>query len=256
MGIAITCGMNSALSTLISQSFGQNNMRLCGIYYNQARIIVTVLFIPLMIILSNCDHLFRLCGFEEQIVQNAQIFIWYKAPYLYFYSLYDATKRLLYNTGYQTVPMYIQIATTVLHPLWCYIFVDVLNMGIKGPALALSLSQIINISALSLYLNRIESFKEAWFLPNAECFKGLKHYLSIGFYSMCLIWLEWCAFEFLTFMSGFLDVNSTGAQTILFNFECLLYMPALAMQIGSGAMVGKFIGANDVPNAKRYAKVS
>jgi Na+-driven multidrug efflux pump len=68
VGVAITCGMNSALTTLISQAHGQKNMRLCGMYYNQARIMVTILFIPLMIILGNCDHLFRAFGFEEHIV--------------------------------------------------------------------------------------------------------------------------------------------------------------------------------------------
>lgn len=66
-GIAITCGMNSALSTLISQSYGSKNMRLCGVYYNQARIMVAVLFVPIMIVLINSDHVFRAIGFEEHI---------------------------------------------------------------------------------------------------------------------------------------------------------------------------------------------
>jgi Na+-driven multidrug efflux pump len=83
--------------------------------------------------------------------------------------------------------------------------------------------------SLSIYIGRLEEFKEMWFFPNAECFKGLGNYIKLGFFSMCMIWLEWCAFEFLTFMSGYLDVDSTGAQIILFNFECLIYMPALAM---------------------------
>lgn len=34
MGLAIVCGMNSALSTLISQCHGQNQKKLIGNYYN------------------------------------------------------------------------------------------------------------------------------------------------------------------------------------------------------------------------------
>lgn len=172
---------------------------------------VTILFIPIMIFIANTDKIFLAFGFEEHICQHALTFALYKSPYLYFYSIYDATKRLLYNTGYQNVPMVIQVVTTCIHPLWCYLFVDVFDMGIKGPALAQSVSHILNILVLSLYLNRIESFKEAWYWPTVECFKGIGNYMKIGFFSMCLIWLEWCAFEFMTFMSGYLDVASTGA---------------------------------------------
>ena len=112
------------------------------------------------------------------------------------------------------------------------------------------------MTVLSIYLGRIPEFKEAWFWPNAECLKGLVNYVRIGIYSMCLIWLEWCAFEFMTFMTGYLDVESTGAQIVLFNFECLIYMPALALSIASAANVGKHMGANNVAVAKRYAKVA
>jgi Na+-driven multidrug efflux pump len=73
---------------------------------------------------------------------------------------------------------------------------------------------------------------------------------------MWVIWLEWCAFEFLTFFSGYLDVDSTAAQILLFNFECLIYMPALSLSIAAGANVGKYVGAGDVSSAKRAAKIA
>lgn len=41
--MSVTCvimGLNSALATLISQSHGQGNLRLCGIYLNRARIVI------------------------------------------------------------------------------------------------------------------------------------------------------------------------------------------------------------------------
>jgi Na+-driven multidrug efflux pump len=116
---------------------------------------VAILFIPIMIVLVNSDHLFRAIGFEEHICQHALTFIIYKSPHLFFFSIYDATKRLLYNTGYQQVPMYIQMGTTVLHPLWCYLFVHAIDLGIRGPALAASVSQIINMVCLNFYLGRI-----------------------------------------------------------------------------------------------------
>lgn len=50
MGMSIIMGCNSALDTLVSQSAGAGNLRLCGVYLNRARIIMTILFIPIVIL--------------------------------------------------------------------------------------------------------------------------------------------------------------------------------------------------------------
>jgi multidrug resistance protein, MATE family len=107
--------------------------------------------------------------------------------------------------------MYIQSATTALHPVWCYLFVHVFDMGIIGPALAQSISTMLNIVVLSFLLHRKPEFKDMFFWPNRECLKGMGNYIKTGVLGMWIIWLEWCAFEFLTFMSGYLDVDQTGA---------------------------------------------
>jgi MATE family multidrug resistance protein len=193
-------------------------MRLCGVYYNQARIMVTILFIPMFVLFLYSDHIFAALGFDPLICMYAKEVLLYKSPYLYFYSIFDATKRLLYNVGHSSLPMYIQVGTTMVHPLWCYLSLHYFEMGVKGPALAQSISTILNIAILSVCLSRISEFKEVFFMPNRECLKGISNYFKLGVPSLLLIWFEWCAFEFLTFMSGYLDVASTGAQIILFNF--------------------------------------
>jgi hypothetical protein len=66
-----------------------------------------------------------------------------------------------------------------------------------------------------------------------ETFQGITAYFKTGFLGLMIIWLEWCAFEFLTLMSGYLEIDSTSAQAILFNFECLIYMVAFALSFGS-----------------------
>ncbi len=48
--------------------------------------------------------------------------------------------------------MYVQVCTTIVHPLWCYLFVDVFEMGIIGPPLAQSVSTMLNIVVLSIVL--------------------------------------------------------------------------------------------------------
>lgn len=126
-------------------------------------------------------------------------------------------------------------------------------MGIIGPALAQSISTLLNIAILQFVLLQKSDMKEMFFWPTKESVDGIFNYIKIGFFGMCIIWLEWCAFEFLTLMSGYLDVDSTGAQIILFNFECLIFMPAMAMSWACSSLVGKYIGEGNHGLAKRFS---
>jgi Na+-driven multidrug efflux pump len=125
--------------------------------------------------------------------------------------------------------MVIQIITTIFHGLWCYLFVHYLDMNIRGTALAYSITQVLTFVILCTYISRLEKLKEAIFWPNKESFTGLWDYLKIGILAACITSLEWSSFEYMTLMAGFLGISQTGAQGVLFNFECVIYMPALGL---------------------------
>jgi MATE family multidrug resistance protein len=58
-------GLNSALATLVSQSYGQGNLRMCGVYLNRARIVVISCFIPLIFVLLYAKDLFLLLNLDH-----------------------------------------------------------------------------------------------------------------------------------------------------------------------------------------------
>ena len=62
LGFCIICGVGNAMDTLISQAYGSGNLKLCGVYLNRARVITTVTFIPLTIILMNTKPLLLFLG--------------------------------------------------------------------------------------------------------------------------------------------------------------------------------------------------
>ena len=64
--LSLLFGMNMVLNTLASQAKGYGNLRLCGIFLNQSRIIVTLIFVPICIVMLNADLLFELVGFDKQ----------------------------------------------------------------------------------------------------------------------------------------------------------------------------------------------
>lgn len=48
--LSLLLGLNAAQETLTSQAFGAGNTRLCGVYLNRGRLILTTFYIPLALI--------------------------------------------------------------------------------------------------------------------------------------------------------------------------------------------------------------
>lgn len=54
---AITYGLNGALETLISQSYGYGMYKMCGIYLNRGRAVVTAVFLFIAMLLLASDKI-------------------------------------------------------------------------------------------------------------------------------------------------------------------------------------------------------
>ena len=100
LAMSIAQGLSSTLNTLVSQSYGQKNYHLCGVYLNRARIIVTVLYVPTMIVMLNAERVFLLMGFEAMSSHYSQLYITRMIPGAYAMNMYDADRRFLQNMGY------------------------------------------------------------------------------------------------------------------------------------------------------------
>ena len=71
----IIMGMNGALETLVAHAYGANQLVLCGVYLNRARVINTVLFIPLVSILLFTRQILTFVGQDESVVEYAHTYI-------------------------------------------------------------------------------------------------------------------------------------------------------------------------------------
>ena len=54
---AVTQGLNSALESLVSQAYGFGKYKMCGVYLNRGRMIVTFVLIPIAILLFYSDSI-------------------------------------------------------------------------------------------------------------------------------------------------------------------------------------------------------
>jgi len=57
VGLSLIIGFNSVLDTFISQSVGAGMLEECGVYVNRARFVMTLLFIPILLIIANSESI-------------------------------------------------------------------------------------------------------------------------------------------------------------------------------------------------------
>lgn len=62
LGLSVILGMNSALETFVSQSYGNGNLYMCGVFLNRARFLITCLFLPIIFLLLQSERLLLFIG--------------------------------------------------------------------------------------------------------------------------------------------------------------------------------------------------
>lgn len=120
---------------------------MCGVYLNRARIALTVLFLPMTLLLLQTESVFSLLGFDPLAAHYSFLYIVHLLPGLLCLGLLDINRRFLVTMGYQNAPMCIQLLITAMHVGWCWVAVEKMEWGIKGTAIATTLTHFINVMA-------------------------------------------------------------------------------------------------------------
>ena len=183
---SIGIGLAGGIETLSSQAFGNKSYYLAGWYYNRAQVILTVLFILQGVVLYYSADILIFIGEPVNASEYAGIYIRTNLPGIWAYCQTELLRRFLWSQGEFNLVLKIQIVTTVLHPLWVYIFVGPLNLDIVGIAVATCITYILNfvIGTVYITLNKSVVKEGSWHWINRDSFKGIIEYLRYGIPSM------------------------------------------------------------------------
>jgi len=104
-GISLFIGLNGALETLVSQAYGNRNLKLCGIYLNRGRFMLLLLNIPIVYVLCNAEAILLLLKQDKKVAQNAQRYIYSYIPALVLNGLNDSQRRFLNMIELTRIPL-------------------------------------------------------------------------------------------------------------------------------------------------------
>ena len=90
LGYSLIIGMNAALNVLIGKTSGAGNMDLCITYLKRARMIITVYFIIIMLMMTQTDKILVAIGQDPEVAKHAHRYNMAFMPTLYIMGLIDA----------------------------------------------------------------------------------------------------------------------------------------------------------------------
>ena len=122
--------------------------------------------------------------------------------------MFDLTKRFLNCMRVGSLPLIAQILATLIHPLWCYLFVVILKLNLSGLGIAITITQFTSLAIVTCYSFKIRKIAGALILPDATCLQKWGEYLKLGVPVMLLLWVEDFAFYVLTIISGLISIKA------------------------------------------------
>ena len=112
--------------------------------------------------------------------------------------------------------MLAMIGATILHVLWCYLFVVRMQLAVIGLGMATSLTYLVMFLMITLYARCVSRISDALFCFERDVFSGWGEYFKLGVPAMIMICAEDWAFQIMTFLAGIMGVKYQAAMVIIF----------------------------------------
>ncbi|WP_042477110.1 MATE family efflux transporter [Bacillus ndiopicus] len=178
LSISLWIGMGGA--TLFSISLGEGNQKRAHQVFTLSFImmigIVTAIIAVLLLNLKEVAYIF---GADHTTYPYVQQYLHIILLFGLFYTIENLLSIFIRNDGSPKLAMMGLITTSVLNIIFNYIFIFVLNYGVKGCALATALSTIVGMFVLFLHFFNKQS--ELKFVRNFFSLSDMKKIATIGF---------------------------------------------------------------------------
>lgn len=256
-GYSILSGLAVGMEPICGQAFGAKRFTLLGLCLQRTILLLLFTSIPISILWVYTKYILLLCGQEEAIATQAQIYLLYSIPDLLAQSFLHPLRIYLRS---QSITLPLTLCATLaifLHIPINYFFVSHLNMGIKGVALSGVCTNINLVASLILYIVFSGTHKKTWGGFSLECFTQWKPLLNLAIPSCVSVCLEWWWYELMILLCGLL-INpraTVASMGILIQTTSLLYIFPSSISFSVSTRVGNKLGAQKASKARLSAIV-
>ena len=175
--------------------------------------------------LLKTEKLMILLGQDSKVAYNAQLYVTYSLPAIILSGINDSQKKFLCCFKKNFVPMITNLINTLLYPLWCYIFIVHLDLGIAGCAIADVVNNFLTLLCNLIYTFSCEDLQETHVGISLDTFKtgNFSLQLNLGLWSVVNSVIEGYSWQLIMLVSGYLSVADQAANTIVMNIAMILF---------------------------------
>ncbi|NP_001274473.1 solute carrier family 47 member 2, tandem duplicate 2 isoform X2 [Danio rerio] len=255
-GISIGSGLASACDTLISQTFGSNNLKRVGVILQRGILILLLACFPCWALLINTEPILLAVRQSPNVASLSQLYVKIFMPALPATFMYQLQGLYLQNQGIIWPQVITGAAGNILNALINYVFLYLLDLGVPGSAAANAISQYSLAVILYTYIRCMGLHKATWDGWSWDCLQEWGSFIRLALPSMLMLCAEWWTYEIGGFLAGLISEVELGAQSIVYELASVMYMFPLGFAVAAGVRVGNALGAGNTEQAKLSAKVS
>ncbi|KAM8768705.1 multidrug and toxin extrusion protein 1-like [Acanthopagrus schlegelii] len=255
-GLSVGAGMAGACDTIISQTFGSNNLLRVGVVLQRAILILLLACFPCWAILINTEPILLAVKQESAVARLAQLYVKIFMPALPAAFIFTLLTRYLQCQGIIWPQVITGVVVNILNAFINYIFLYKLNLGVAGSAASNALSQFCMAGLLYAYILWKGLHKATWGGWSKECLQDWSSFIHLAIPSMVMLCAEWWMYEIGSVLAGLINEVELGAQSIVYQIAAIAYMFPSGFSIVGTVRVGNALGIGDTEQAKLSAKLS
>lgn len=180
--------MASAVQTVCGQAYGAKKYSALGVILQRAVILHVAAAILLSFLYWFSGPVLKAIGQTDSIADEGEIFARGIIPQLYAFAISCPMQRFLQAQNIVNPLAYIAVAVFLLHILLTWLAVYVLDYGLIGASLTLSLSWWLLVILQGFYILFSPSCKETWTGFSMRAWRGIWPYFKLTVASAVMLW--------------------------------------------------------------------
>lgn len=258
-GYSVVQGLSAGMETLCGQAYGGRSYKALGLWLQRALLITWLMCLPISLLWTHAEPLLLAVGQKPSIAAGAARYLWCILPTLFMGAVVECLKRYLLAQQVVLPGMVITMVTSCLCPLYNWLLIFKLQLGLTGAAYAFVLSQATSCLLLICYTAWRDAAMAAagdpqatWSRPSMAVFAGWGMYLSYGVPACLMICMEWWCYEVLILLAGVTSNAevAVGVMGLCLQISASAYMASMAYSSSVNTRIGNELGAGNAATAR------